>query len=213
MSQVVRLLWWSWLMAAVVRSAGSHAVPATYIYDPRYHAWVGSGRDGEAARLLRRARELSGLTQSLLARRAGVPQSVISAYESGRRQPSLATLRRLVEASGQALAVDVVATRPVDPPDTVLGRVVRRHRGAVRSVAARHGAISVRLFGSVARGEEEPDSDIDLVVDLPETISLLELIALRRELTELLDAPVDVVPARSLRPDVAAAIEREAILL
>jgi predicted nucleotidyltransferase len=51
------------------------------------------------------------------------------------------------------------------------------------------------------------------VADLPETISLLELIALRRELTDLLGAPVDVVSARSLRPDVAAAIEREAILL
>jgi predicted nucleotidyltransferase len=138
---------------------------------------------------------------------------VISAYEGGRRQPSLATLRRLVEATGEALAVDVVATRPVDPPNTALGRAVRRHRSAVRSVAARHGAVSVRLFGSVARGEEEPDSDIDLVADLPETISLLELIALRRELTELLGAPVDVVPARSLRPDVAAAIDREAILL
>lgn len=174
---------------------------------------MGIGRDGEAARLLRRARELSGLTQSQLSHRVGVAQSVISAYESGRRQPGLATLRRLVEASGQALAVDVVATRPVDPPDTVLGGVVRRHRSAVRSVAARHGASNVRLFGSVARGEEEPDSDIDLVVDVPETISLLELIALRRELTELLDAPVDVVPVRSLRPDVAAAIEREAILL
>ena len=163
--------------------------------------------------MLRRARELSGLTQSVLARRAGVPQSVISAYESGRRQPSLATLRRLVETSGQVLAVDVTATRPLDLPNTALGAVVRRHRSAVRSVAARHGAVNVRLFGSVARGEEGPDSDIDLVVDLPETISLLELIALRRELAELLDIPVDVVPARSLRPDVTAATEREAILL
>ncbi|MGH3924556.1 MAG: nucleotidyltransferase family protein [Pseudonocardiaceae bacterium] len=70
-----------------------------------------------------------------------------------------------------------------------------------------------RAVTSVARGDEEPDSDSDIVVDLPETTSLLELIALRRELTELLDAPVDVVPARSLRPDVAAAIEREAIQL
>ncbi len=174
---------------------------------------MGTGRDGEAAQLLRRAREFSGLTQSQLACRAGVTQSVISAYESGHRQPSLPTLRRLVEASGQALEVGVVAARAADLPDTALGRVVCRHRSAVRSVAARHGATGVRLFGSVARGEEGQDSDIDLVVDLPEAISLLELIALRRELTELLDAPVDVVPARSLRPDVAAAIEREAIRL
>ncbi|MGH3937643.1 MAG: nucleotidyltransferase family protein [Pseudonocardiaceae bacterium] len=53
------------------------------------------------------------------------------------------------------------------------------------------------MFGSVARGQDEPRSDVDLVVDLPETTSLLELIALRRELTEPLGVPVDVVPARS----------------
>ncbi|MGH3838641.1 MAG: nucleotidyltransferase family protein [Pseudonocardiaceae bacterium] len=70
-----------------------------------------------------------------------------------------------------------MAIRTTDPPDTALGRVVRRHRSAVRSVVARHGASNVRLFGSVARGDEEPDSDIDPVVDLPETTSLLELIA------------------------------------
>jgi predicted nucleotidyltransferase len=80
-------------------------------------------------------------------------------------------------------------------------------------VAARHGATNPRLFGSVARGQDEPDSAVDLVVDLPETTSLLELIALRRELTELLGVPVDVVPARSLRPEVAAEIERDAIRL
>ncbi|MGH3990860.1 MAG: nucleotidyltransferase family protein [Pseudonocardiaceae bacterium] len=98
---------------------------------------------------------------------------------------------------------------PLGLPDTALGRALRRHRSAVRNVAARHGAANVRLFGSVARGEDLPDSDIDLVVDLPATTSLLELIALRRELTELLHASVDVVPARSLRPEVT--VEREAI--
>lgn len=57
------------------------------------------------------------------------------------------------------------ATALPSPP--ALGRAVSRHRSVVRSVAARHGVINVRLFGSVARAEEEPDSDIDLVVDLP----------------------------------------------
>jgi len=168
---------------------------------------------GAAAGLLRRARELSRLTQSELAHLAGVSQSVVSAYETGRREPSLPTLRRLIEASGQVLAVEVLPTRPLGPPDTALGRALRRHRSALQRVAARHGATNLRLFGSVARGDDDQHSDIDLVVDLPETISLLELIALRRELAELLDAPVDVVPARSLRPDVAAVVEREAIQL
>jgi Helix-turn-helix len=75
----------SWLMQAVLRGTRSRAVAAVYIYDPQYRGGVGIGRDGEAARLVRRARELSGLTQSQLAHRANVSQSVISAYESGRR--------------------------------------------------------------------------------------------------------------------------------
>ncbi|MGH3941582.1 MAG: nucleotidyltransferase family protein [Pseudonocardiaceae bacterium] len=99
------------------------------------------------------------------------------------------------------------------PPDTPLGQVVRRCRADLRAVAARYGATNLRLFDSVARGQDEPCSDVDLVVDLPETTSLLELIALRRELTELLGVAVDVVPARSLRPEFAAEIERDAIRL
>jgi DNA-binding XRE family transcriptional regulator len=139
-------------MQAVLRGAGSRAVATACIDDPRHRGWVGIGRNGEAAQLVRRVREFSGLTQSQLAHRAGVSQPMISAYESGRRQPSLVTLHRLVEASGQVLAVDVVATRPVVPPNTAWGRVVSCHRSAVRSVAARHGATTVRLFESVARG-------------------------------------------------------------
>lgn len=107
----------------------------------------------------------------------------------------------------------VNASLTIVPPDTRLGRLVRRRRADLRAVAARHGATNLRLFGSVACGQDGPHSDVDLVVDLPETTSLLELIALRRELTELLGTSVDVVPARSLRPEVAAEIERDAIRL
>lgn len=183
------------------------------IYDPRYYRGVDVRCDGEAARLLRRARELAGLTQDELASRAGVSQSVISAYETGRREPGMRMLRRLIEASGQELSVDVETTRSLGGADTAVGRALRRHRSALRSVVAKYGATNVRLFGSVARGDDGLDSDVDLVVDLPEDTSLLELIALRRELAELLNAPVDVVPARSLRPEVAAAVARDAIRL
>lgn len=153
--------------------------------------------------------------------RPGLPATESGTPERGtlecaaftRREPSLPTLRSFIEASGQVLAVQVAPNPLLDLPDTALGRVVRRHRGAVCRAAARHGAINVRLFGSVARGDDEPGSGIDLVVDLPKTTSLLELIALRRELAEILDAPVDVVPARSLRPEVAAEVERKAIRL
>ena len=60
-----------------------------------------------AAALLRAAREGSQLSQSDLARRAGIAQSVISSYESGRREPSLRTLARLIEATEHELAIAV----------------------------------------------------------------------------------------------------------
>jgi transcriptional regulator with XRE-family HTH domain len=60
-----------------------------------------------AGALLREARERANLSQAALGRRAGVTQSVVSAYESGGRQPSLPTLRRLIEATGHDLGVRI----------------------------------------------------------------------------------------------------------
>lgn len=70
----------------------------------------------------------------------------------------------------------------------------------VTQVAARCGASNVRVFGSVARGDHGPDSDIDLLVDLDPGVTLFGLNRLRRELSELLGAPVDVVSAAALLP-------------
>ena len=71
------------------------------------------------ATLLRRARTRAGLTQAELARRAGTSQPVISAYEHGRRDPSIETLRRLVQATGGELRLAVARSgsdlpRPAD---------------------------------------------------------------------------------------------------
>lgn len=127
---------------------------------------------------------------------------MISAYENGRRQPSLPTLSRLVEATGTRLVVGL-HTRHV-LPDTVRGRLLRRLGPQLRAVAARHGVSGLRAFGSVVRGSDDETSDVDLLADTPPGFSLLALVALRRELSETLGEPVDVVPARSLRPEVAA---------
>ncbi|MGK2959345.1 MAG: helix-turn-helix domain-containing protein [Acidimicrobiales bacterium] len=68
--------------------------------------------------LLKEVRRRAGLTQTELARRAGTSQPVISAYEHGRRDPSYATLRRFIEAAGERLRLEAVATRAGDiaPP-------------------------------------------------------------------------------------------------
>ncbi|EHR50154.1 putative nucleotidyltransferase [Saccharomonospora marina XMU15] len=165
--------------------------------------------------MLRRARRGARLSQTDLARRAGVAQPMISAYESGRREPSLPTLARLIEATGHGLSVELVPP-PRDRfglPDTRLGRRLRRHRRAVLEIAAARGARNVRVFGSVARGEDTATSDIDLLVDLDKGVGVVALAGLRRELTELLGVGVDVVPAATLKPAVRAEVLGEAITL
>src|SRR6266700_4000128 len=68
--------------------------------------------DEMAGGRLRRARVGAGLSQAELAFRAGIAQSVISAYEAGRRQPSLPTLARLIDAAGCDLVVDIQRQPP-----------------------------------------------------------------------------------------------------
>jgi hypothetical protein len=77
----------------------------------------------------------------------------------------------------------------------------------------RHGAKNIRVFGSVVRGEDRPDSDVDFVVDVNSGTGLFALEALRRELSAILGTAVDVAPSDSLRPRVQEEIENEAIPL
>lgn len=168
-----------------------------------------------ASTLLREARRRAGLTQAQLAARAGVTQSVISAYESGRRQPSLPVLLGLIESTGHVLDASLVATEPAAPAPMAgpLGRRVHRHREQIKQVAAAHGASNVRVFGSVARGAERGDSDVDLLVDLPAGTGLFALGRLRHELEDLLRARVDVVPADGLKPEVSAHVADDLVAL
>lgn len=168
-----------------------------------------------SADLLRRARAGARLSQTELAARAGVAQPVISAYESGRREPSLPMLTKLVEATGHRMRIQLLPG-PRDQlglPDTPLGRRLRRHRRAALDIAAARGAHNVRVFGSVARGDEHADSDIDLLVDLDRGVGLVGLAGLTRDLTELLGVSVDVVPADALKTRIRDEVLAEAIAL
>lgn len=153
------------------------------------------------------------MSQTDLARHAGVSQPVVSAYEGGRREPGLEMLRKLIEASGHDLTIGVTP-RPHAPrglPDTPTGRRIRRHRRKMNATAARRGATNLRVFGSAARGEDTETSDIDLLVDLAPGTGLLGLIGLQRELAELLGKDVDLVPASGLKADVREVVFAEAI--
>ena len=81
------------------------------------------------------------------------------------------------------------------------GRILlKRERENVLRTAARHLASNIRVFGSVARGDDGPDSDIDLLVDFEPHASLLDLIALKQELDQLLNRRTDVVTTDSVSP-------------
>lgn len=162
----------------------------------------------DAAVLLRDARMHAGLSQAALAEAAGTSQSAIARYETGAAQPSLTTLERLLAACGQRL---VLRTVPTARLIGVNGSVVRRHRRALLELARRYGARNVRVFGSTARGDAGPDSDVDLLVDLEPGRTLLDLVALGREASALLGLKVDVALLDTLRDTVRSEAERDAV--
>ena len=77
--------------------------------------------------------------------------------------------------------------------DMKIEELLKEKRNAVMALAAKHGATNPRVFGSVARGESGPESDIDLLVKMEEGRSLLDLAALVLDLRDLLGVKVDVV--------------------
>jgi predicted nucleotidyltransferase/DNA-binding XRE family transcriptional regulator len=168
----------------------------------------------DGATALRSARLRSHLTQGQLAARAGITQSVISAYESGRRQPSVPTLAALIEATGFELDLLLRATpRRLDPLTGPIGRRVRRQRRRLLDAANAHGVSNVRVFGSVARGDDRPDGDLDLLVDLPAGTSLIGLGRARDELEAIVGCRVDLVPATDLKAGVREHVEGEMVAL
>lgn len=131
---------------------------------------------------IRAARRAAGMSQSQPARAARVPQPNLSAYENRRRTPSPDVLARIVHAlQGR--------------PSTRL----REHRDAVLTLVTEHHAADPRVFGSAARDDDDPGSDLDLLVSFAEEASLLDELGLRLALTDLLGVPVNVVAADTLR--------------
>ena len=86
-------------------------------------------------------------------------------------------------------------------------------RDAILLAATRRGALNVRVFGSVARGQSDELSDVDFLVDLAPGSSLLDLCALQRDLELLLASKVDVVSSRGLRDGVKEMVLRDAVPL
>ena len=86
-----------------------------------------------------------------------------------------------------------------------------RKLGTLRPLLRKHGVKRLRIFGSVARDEAAPGSDIDLIVDYVKKPDLLEFIALQQALSEALKTRADLTTPEGLRPELKADILAEAI--
>ncbi len=129
---------------------------------------------------LKLRRTAAGLTQRQLAELSGVKQPLIAAIERGTRAPSDAA-RSALEHALQA--------RP--------SALLRARRDEVLAALARIGAKDPWVFGSVARGEDDPGSDLDLLVTFPPDADIVTLLTLEEELAKILTVPVDVVSSGS----------------
>jgi predicted nucleotidyltransferase len=91
---------------------------------------------------------------------------------------------------------------------------LRQMNTRLNSLAAQCGATRLRVFGSVARGEETPDSDVDFLVELPLGYDLFsQRMALTQGLGDLLNRRVDLVPEHELNPHIRALVLAEAVAL
>lgn len=89
--------------------------------------------------------------------------------------------------------------------------LLKEKRDEILRIASKHGACNVRVFGSVARGEADGGSDLDLLVELEPGRSLMDHAALWLELQEALGRRVDVVSDRGIKPRIRERVLREAV--
>ncbi|WP_299575185.1 helix-turn-helix domain-containing protein [uncultured Williamsia sp.] len=143
---------------------------------------------------LRGERLAAGMSQSQLARAAKVSQPNLSAYENGRRVPSPDVLVRIAAA---------LEGRP--------SARVERHRDEIRATVERFRGHRPRIVGSVARGEDRPGSDVDILVDFTDEATLLDEVGMRLALTDLLRVKVDVIASDSLRGEIRDRLLSEAV--
>ncbi|MGB3376647.1 MAG: helix-turn-helix domain-containing protein [Microbacterium sp.] len=135
-----------------------------------------------APALVRAAREDAGMTQRALAEAVGLRQSNIAAIEAGSRPVSADMLERILVAADYR-------------PSVSLGE-----RGtALKRLGAELGITNIRVFGSVARGQDHHSSDVDLLVDLEPSPVPFRLGVFKGESEDLLGFAVDVVVDRGDR--------------
>jgi predicted nucleotidyltransferase/DNA-binding XRE family transcriptional regulator len=162
--------------------------------------------------LIRDARIRAKLSQAALAERAETSQPAIARYEAGATSPALSTLERILAASNSSLVLSAPQKRR-RARQASSGRrlaLIRGLRDRLQATAGRHGIRNLRVFGSVARGEDTPESDVDFLVDLDPERTLLDVIGFQQEAEDILSTAVDVAVPRMMKARVRARAMREA---
>lgn len=162
--------------------------------------------------LIAKARRESGLTQSEFASRAGTSQPAIARYEAGLASPSMDTLTRILKAGGLELEFRVKKTTAANLSST-RAKKIRENRGEIIRLMRKAGSKEVRIFGSVARGDDKASSAIDFLVDFDTKDGIIPIMKLKRALSDLLKENVDVAPASLLKKSVLESALKEAVPL
>lgn len=90
---------------------------------------------------------------------------------------------------------------------------LHRHRDAIREIALSHRVTNVRVFGSVLRGEDTDESDLDLLVEPTNETTMMDIGAIRYELQQLLGIQVDVLTPNALPDKFRSIVQREAAIV
>lgn len=142
--------------------------------------------------------------------RAKLEAAIVRAATAGAKQRDIASAASVSQPYVSQL---VTQHRGRFVPTSRLGYLLAGHRDAILRVARQRRLTNLRVFGSVARGGDGPDSDVDLMADLPQGMGLIGLSKVATELSDVLGAQVDLVPARSLKANVRPSVTRDAVPL
>lgn len=92
-----------------------------------------------------------------------------------------------------------------------MDNIIENNRQAITRIVASHGGKNVRVFGSMATDSCGPDSDVDLLIRLDPNRSLLDLIAIKQDIEDLLKRAAHVLTERSLSPYIRSRVLQEAV--